>query len=89
MTKAVRGRGATAKPRTRWMKKVEEHQVIVGRNLRTARTEAGLTLEQAHEKTGLNYSYLSRLERGLENVSLSTLVRLGTAYGVSVRSLVP
>jgi ribosome-binding protein aMBF1 (putative translation factor) len=88
MSKPGGGR-STSSPRARWMKQAQEHRDMVGRNLRSARTTAGLSIEAAHEKTGLAAGYISRVERGLENVSLDTLTRLAMLYGVPLSSLWP
>ena len=55
--------------------------------LRTLRQQA-LSLEQLAQRTGLTKSYLSKLERGLSEPSISTVLRLAEAYGVGVSQLV-
>jgi transcriptional regulator with XRE-family HTH domain len=56
--------------------------------LRTLRRQQSLSLEQLGERTGLTKSYLSKLERGLSEPSISTVLRLAEAYGVGVSQLV-
>ncbi len=64
------------------------HRKIVGSNIRTLRTDAGLTLEQLAEKADLSWPYLSEIERGQENISLDKLARLAQALSVKLSKLV-
>jgi len=64
------------------------HRNIVGRNIRTCRTNMGLTLEQLAEKADLSWPYLSEIERGRENISLDKLARLAQALDVTLSKLV-
>lgn len=64
------------------------HREIVGRNIRTCRTSAGLTLEELAEKADLSWPYLSEIERGRENISLDKLAGLAKALNVTLAKLV-
>jgi len=55
--------------------------------LKEARTAQDLTLKELAEHTGLSVSYLSDIERGRTNPSLSTLETLAAALGMSVIDL--
>ena len=65
-----------------------KHRVIVGKNIRACRTNAGLTLEQLAEKANLSWPYLSEIERGRENISLDKLILLAQALNVKLTRLV-
>ena len=65
-----------------------KHREIVGNNIRTCRTDAGLTLEKLAEKASLSYKYLGEVERGYINVSLDSLMRIAKALKVKLRDLV-
>ncbi len=52
---------------------------IVGARLRERRTEAGLTLKQLANRTGLSVSLISQIELGKSAASMSTLHKLSTA----------
>ena len=60
---------------------------FVGRRLRTARDERGLTLEQLASLTGLTKAHLSRLESGERQASIGALVGLSSALGTKVSAL--
>ncbi len=59
----------------------------LGDRLRARRHRANLTLKQVAEKTGLSVSFLSTVERGLTGLSISTLQKLTTLYGITVLDL--
>jgi len=48
----------------------------LGVMLKEARTEAKLTQEELAERTGTKKSYISRIERGLSDIQISTYNRL-------------
>jgi transcriptional regulator with XRE-family HTH domain len=59
-----------------------------GANLRRLRLDAGLTQMELSNRSGLDMAEISRLETGLRDVRLSTIVRLADGLEVSVRTLV-
>ena len=70
------------------MAHASKHREIVGNNLRTCRTNAGLTLEELAEKAEMSWPYISEVERGRENISLDKLARLARALNVTLSKLV-
>lgn len=48
----------------------------LGVMLKQARQEANLTQEELAEKTGTKKSYISRIERGLSDIQISTYYKL-------------
>ncbi|MGI4796962.1 MAG: helix-turn-helix domain-containing protein [Janthinobacterium lividum] len=62
-------------------------QVIVGRNLRTARLSAGLTLRQVAELSGILFQYVYKIENGEKNLTLSTIDNLAKVLNVSASDL--
>ena len=53
----------------------------LGRRLKTLRKRAALTQEDLAERAGLNPKYISGIERGRENPTLDTLLRLVKELG--------
>lgn len=51
-------------------------------NLRRARNDAGLSQEQLSDLCGLHSTEISRLERGVREPRLGTIVRLARGLGV-------
>src|SRR3712207_4643072 len=59
----------------------------IGARLRKLREECGWRLEDLSQRTGLSKAYLSRLESGERQPSLSALFNVARAYGISFSSL--
>jgi transcriptional regulator with XRE-family HTH domain len=70
------------------MAQADNYREIVGSNIRTYRTNAGLTLEKLAEMADLSWPYLSEIERGRENISLDKLAQLAKALNVTLSQLV-
>jgi len=59
----------------------------LGRKIRKERTRRQLTLEQLSQKTGLSKSFLSLVERGLTEASVTSLKKISKQLGFSVVNL--
>jgi transcriptional regulator with XRE-family HTH domain len=59
-------------------------QALVARNLRRLRVRRGLSQEALAVDAGVDRTYVSRLERGLENPTIAVLGRLATALGAQI-----
>lgn len=59
----------------------------ISRKLRELREAQRLTQEQLGEKAGLNPSFVGQIERGIRQPSITTLERLASALGVSLKVL--
>ena len=57
-------------------------RVLVGRNVRRARIEKGLTQEELAERAGTSQFYVSSLEAGRRNPTVVTVFELAQALGV-------
>ena len=56
----------------------------IGAMLRQARTDAGLTLQQLAEQSGINYTIISKIEAGKRNPSISLICDLANALGLNI-----
>lgn len=59
----------------------------LGVMLKQARQEANLTQEQLADKTGTKKSYISRIERGLSDIQISTyykLIQIGLGRNLNI-----
>ncbi len=59
----------------------------LGAVIRASRTQAGLSLRVLAERTGVSNAYLSQVERGLHEPSLSVLRAVAGALGVPLEAL--
>lgn len=63
-------------------------QIEVGRRARVRRTELGLSQMALAERIGLHFTFVSEVERGERNLSLSSLLRLAQGLEVNPAELV-
>jgi transcriptional regulator with XRE-family HTH domain len=66
----------------------EEPVRVFGSVVREFRQRAGITQEDLAESAGLHRTYISLLERGLRNPSLTVIGQLASALQVSMAELV-
>ncbi len=59
----------------------------IGARIKAARKTRELSQQAVADAAGINREYLSRVERGTENVSILTLVRIADALDTPVRDL--
>ncbi len=59
-------------------------QLVVARNLRRLRVLRGLSQENLAVDASIDRTYVSRMERGLENPSVAVLEKLATTLDVSI-----
>jgi transcriptional regulator with XRE-family HTH domain len=59
----------------------------LGDRIREERSKRKLTLQQFEERTGLSKSFLSQVERGLAEPSISSLKKIAGQFGISVVQL--
>jgi transcriptional regulator with XRE-family HTH domain len=69
------------------MLRVDETTRRFGANVRAARLERGWTQEDLAGRTGLAVVQISRIERGVREIRLTTLLRLLTALQVEPATL--
>jgi len=58
-----------------------------GRNVKAERVRIGLSQESLSEKMGVNFQYISKIERGLQNMSLKKIVELANHLGVDIKDI--
>ncbi|AAF10602.1 epoxidase, putative [Deinococcus radiodurans R1 = ATCC 13939 = DSM 20539] len=69
-------------PRAETRAAAPDRSAHIGARLRAIRQQKRLTLEQVVQGSGLDKSYLSRLERDLTTPSVATLVKVCDALGI-------
>ncbi len=61
----------------------------VSRMIRKIRLAKKITLQNLSKKTGLSASFLSQVERGESNMTITSLKKIASALGVSIKNLFP
>lgn len=64
-------------------------QTAFGKKLREIRQEKGISQEDLAERAGLHRTYISSVERGERNVTLTTILKIAKAMGVEMAALLP
>ena len=64
------------------MKKKNEISLLVGKKIRCLRQDRGLTMEQLAFEVGIEYTQLSRIERGRINTSVFQLFLISKALDI-------
>jgi transcriptional regulator with XRE-family HTH domain len=59
--------------------------LLVAQNLRRRRIEVGLSQEALAHEAGVDRTYVSRIERNLENCTVSVLEKFALAIGCDIR----
>jgi len=57
-----------------------------GKNLKNIRSLKGLSQEELAERSGLHRTYISFLERGQRNPTLTTIYKLASVLDINVRT---
>ena len=70
------------------MKKKNEILLLVGKKIRCLRQDRGLTMEQLAFEVGIEYTQLSRIERGVINTSIYQLFVISRALQVEFADIV-
>lgn len=66
----------------------EDITTLVGRRIRQLRRERRWTIEELAAAAELDPSYVSRVERGVQNASLTVLAQLARAFSIPVAEVV-
>lgn len=59
--------------------------LLVAQNLRRRRIEAGLSQEGFAHEAGVDRTYVSRIERGMENCTVAILQKFAETIGCDIR----
>ena len=65
----------------------ENKRILLGRRLRDIRKTTGLTQEQLGSKADVSYKFVGEIERGQQNPSFDTLVKIADALEVELFEL--
>jgi transcriptional regulator with XRE-family HTH domain len=66
---------------------VDPYLDILGQRIRAARRELGMSQERLAHESGLDRSYVGRVERGEHNLTFISLVKIARALGRDVAAL--
>lgn len=64
-------------------------QEQIGKNIKKAREEKGLTQEELAQKVEVHVSYISRIERGVVNPSIEVIENIAKVLKVKSSAILP
>ena len=67
----------------------EDVCVRFGEKLRDIRLDLGYSQEELSFKAGLHRTYISSVERGKRNISLTNIKKIADALGLKMKDLMP
>ncbi|MFN5021710.1 MAG: helix-turn-helix domain-containing protein [bacterium] len=70
------------------IEKKKEVSILVGNRIRNIRQKKGLTMEQLSYEVGIEYTQLSRIERGIINTSVFQLFMISRALKVDFEEII-
>lgn len=65
----------------------KEELIKLGKKCKQRRQELGLSQEDFSDKAGLHRTYISQFERGLRNPTYTTLEKIASTHGISIKDL--
>lgn len=71
-----------------FIEKKKEVSILVGNRIRNIRQKKGLTMEQLSYEVGIEYTQLSRIERGIINTSVFQLFMISRALKVDFEEII-
>ena len=75
-----------ALPFLRYHKMIDERITEFGEKVREARKSQGLPQEAFSDKSGIDRSYMGKIERGENNITLAKAFEISDALNVSLKS---
>jgi len=69
-------------------RKIPKHRIQLGDAIRRRRTELEMSQEQFAEVVDCHRNFVGRIERGQQNPTVDTLVRIAKALDCTVREIV-
>ncbi len=79
--------GSSACIATVMMKEADNVSLAIGGRVRALRVALGLSQEELAFRAGVDRTYMSKIERGIGNPTIRTLMRVSETLGVDVKAL--
>ena len=71
------------------MKEKHPNLVKIGDKIRELRVAKGFSQEGIADAAGMGRTYMGRVERGEQNISIQNLIQIAFALNVEVKELIP
>ena len=70
------------------MKKVDGLDIVLGEAIKSLRIEKGLSQEELAEKCDSSALYISEIERGIKNPTITTLIAIALSLDMKLSELI-
>lgn len=71
------------------MKEKHQNLIKIGNKIRELRTAKGFSQEGIADAAGMGRTYMGRVERGEQNISIQNLIQIAFALEIDVGELIP
>lgn len=71
------------------MKEKHQNLIKIGNKIREQRSIKGYSQERLAEISGMGRTYMGRVERGEQNISIQNLIQIAFALNVEIKELIP
>ena len=71
------------------MKEKHQNLIQIGNKIRMLRIAKGYSQESIADAAGMGRTYMGRVERGEQNISIQNLIQIAFALDVEVSELIP
>jgi len=69
--------------------KITKKEIRLGKRIKRLRKKAGLTQENLAEKVNVSTTHIGLIETGKRRLSLKTLQKIASVFGIKVKELLP
>lgn len=67
---------------------IEEYKIALAKRIKALRLEKNMTQEELAEKMGTNHTHVVRMEKGNQDLRISSLLKISQAFGIELGELV-
>lgn len=67
---------------------IEEYKLALAKRIKTLRLEKNMTQEELADKMGTNHTHVVRMEKGNQDLRISSLLKISQAFGIEIKDLV-
>ena len=60
---------------------------LIGAKIKFLRTKMNITIEELAYRTGIDYSYLAKMEKGKVNFTIKKLIQLSKSFEIELKEL--
>lgn len=67
---------------------IKEYKIALAKRIKTLRLEKNMTQEELAEKMGTNHTHVVRMEKGSQDLRISSLLKISQSFEIELGELV-